>query len=142
MTTKNLWSFISIVVSFCLLYNCSRHYYRWSLVIGPYESIWWQRDFFQGDATHWTLAGLIMWLPRTLATRLHSFCWREHTQFLLVETCGCARSISYFQDLLSDLKAFRLKLFKFPNKENNSFEWSFVPFLETNQVILPDRAPS
>ena len=48
--------------------------------------------------------------------------------------CGCARSISCFQDDLSVFKAFRLKAFKCPNKESNFFEWpvcllnSFVSF--------------
>ena len=117
---KNLWSFISIVVSFCLLDNCPRHYYRRSLVIGPYESIWWQRFF-----SRWCYALDFGWSDHVItedsATRLNSFCWWEHAQFLPVETCGCARSISYFQDLLSVLKTFRLKLFKCPNKENFFF---------------------
>ena len=39
------------------------------------------------------------------------------SQFLLVGACNCAHSISYFQDDLSVLKAFKLKVFKCPNKK-------------------------
>ena len=53
-------------------------------------------------------------------------------QFLLVGACGCAHSISCFQDDLSVLKAFTLKVFRCPNYF--FFEWqvyllnSFAPF--------------
>ena len=38
---------------------------------------------------------------------------------LLVGACSCTHSISCFQDDFSVLKAFRLKVFKCPNKESN-----------------------
>ena len=38
-------------------------------------------------------------------------------QFLLVGACSCAHSISCFQDDLSILKAFTLKIFKCLNKK-------------------------
>ena len=38
-------------------------------------------------------------------------------QFLLVGACGCVNSVSCFQDVLSVLKAFTLKVFKCPNKK-------------------------
>ena len=82
--------------------------------------------------------------------RLH-FCWsnlmitenfsNSGAQFLLVGACGCARSISCFQDDLSVLKACTLKVFKCPNKKGFLFEWqvyflnSFVPF--QNQIKQP-----
>ena len=62
-------------------------------------------------------------------------------QFLLVGACGCAHSISCFQDDLSVLKACTLKVFKCPNKKGFLFEWqvyflnSFVPF--QNQIKQP-----
>ena len=42
-------------------------------------------------------------------------------QFLLVQACDCAHSISCFQDDVSVLKAFILKVFKCPNKKSNFF---------------------
>ena len=38
-------------------------------------------------------------------------------QFLLVWAWGCVNPISCFQDVLSVLKAFTLKVFKCPNKK-------------------------
>ena len=43
------------------------HFYH----LGP-RSIFMVFAFFQGEATHF--AGLILWLPKTWATRLHVFC--------------------------------------------------------------------
>ena len=43
-------------------------------------------------------------------------------QLLLVVACGCAGSLFYFQDVSSVFKAFRLKVFKCPNKDSNFFE--------------------
>ena len=79
------------------------------------------------------------------------FCWsnlmitenfsNSGAQFLLVGACGCAHSISCFQDDLSVLKACTLKVFKCPNKKGFLFEWqvyflnSFVPF--QNQIKQP-----
>ena len=57
--TKKYLELISIEVSYCPLDNCLRHFYQWSLVIGPYENTWWERGFFEGEATHCTFAGLI-----------------------------------------------------------------------------------
>ena len=65
-----------------------------------HENIWWRRGFFQGEAVHCSFAGLILWLPKTSATRLHSFCLWEPAVVL---------------------EAFKLKVFKCPNKVNNFF---------------------
>ena len=69
-------------------------------------------------------------------------------QFLLVGACGCAHSISCFQDDLSILKAFTLKVFLnvpsfffFNGVASISIKF-FCSFSETNQATLPYRAPS
>ena len=85
--TKKLWNFIFIVVPFCPLNNCARHFYQWSIVTGPYENTWWQRDFFQGEATH-------CWSDLVITENFIN----SAAQFLLEEACGSARFLFRFQD--------------------------------------------
>ena len=138
--TKKSLELISIEVTYCPLDNCLKYFYQWSLIIGPYENTWWERGFFSS------------W-----GSTLH-FCWSNlmvtgnfsnlAAQFLLLGACGCAHSISCFQDDLSVLKAFTLKGFNCPNKKVFFF-WVtsisikfFCSFSETNQATLSHRVPS
>ena len=76
-----------------------------------HENIWWRRGFFQGEATHCTFAGLILWLPKTSATRLQSFCLWEPAVVL---------------------EALKLKVFKCPNKVSNFF---WVTSVSVNPLV-------
>ena len=136
--TKKLASIISIEVSYCPL-DCLKHFYQWSLVIGPYENM--GKRFFSrwGYTLHFCY-------PNPMITENLS---NSAAQFLLVGACGCAHCISCFQDDLSILKAFTLKVFKCPNKKVFFFNWVtgisikfFCSFTEANQANLPYRAPS
>ena len=106
ITQKNLWSFISIEVSYCPLGNCLRHFYQGNLVIGPYENKW-ERAFFLGQTTHYTFC----WSNLTITGNFSN----SAAQFLLVEACDCVNSIFCFLVVLSVLKVFTLKVFKCPN---------------------------
>ena len=113
MTQKNLCSFISIVVSCCTLDNCTRYFCQWSLVTGPMKTPDDKEGFFSrsGYSLQFCWSDLVI-------TEIFS---NSAASFLLVGACRCACSVPCFQDDLSVLEVFRLKVLKFANKVSNFF---------------------
>ena len=123
ITQKNLGSVISIVVSYCPLNNCPRHFFP---MTSCNRAIWkhlMTKRFFSrwGYTLNFCWSDLV--ITENFSNSAAHFLLLGDVQVLLVEAGDCAQSISCFQDDLSLFKGFRLKVFKCPNSESNYFEW-------------------